>query len=109
MALKKAAMAAIKADWNQYPVTFGEPELRNIIAHKVGSITRSNAIQRLILQSLAGPRGYDCDLKAIINPGDEVVVFEPFYENYGPMRFCPERHPNMSRCIIPTGNILPKS
>jgi len=37
-------------------------------------------------------------LLAIINPGDEVIVFEPFYENYGPMPRSPGRLPSTSCC-----------
>jgi len=83
--LKKAAMAAIKADWNQYPVTFGEPELRNIIAHKAWKYNKIKCDPETDITVTCGAtEAMIATLKAIINPGDEVVVFEPFYENYGP-------------------------
>jgi len=83
--IKKAAISAIKHDYNQYPVTFGEPELRKAIAHQV---LRFNKIkcdpETDITVTCGATEAMIATLKAIINPGDEVVVFEPFYENYGP-------------------------
>jgi aminotransferase len=83
--IKKAAMDAIRADLNQYPVTFGEPELRQAIADKA---RRYNKIEcdpdTDITVTCGATEAMIATLKAVINPGDEVVVFEPFYENYGP-------------------------
>ncbi|MGE5483891.1 MAG: pyridoxal phosphate-dependent aminotransferase [Ignavibacteriales bacterium] len=84
-AIKEAAIAAINAEWNQYPVTFGEPELRQAISKKVA---RYNGIkcdpETDITVTCGATEAMLASLKAIVNPGDEVVVFEPFYENYGP-------------------------
>lgn len=83
--IKEAAIAAIHKEYNQYPVTFGEPELREAIAKKAA---RYNGIQcdpdTEITVTCGSTEAMIATLKAIINPGDEIIVFEPFYENYGP-------------------------
>jgi len=84
-ALKDAAIAAINADLNQYPVTFGEPELRTAIAAKA---KRYNGIvcdpDSEVTVTCGATEAMIATLMALINPGDEIVVFEPYYENYGP-------------------------
>jgi len=83
--LKDAAIRAIQEGWNQYPVTFGEPELRAAIAAKAA---RYNGIQADpetdVTVTCGATEAMVATLQALINPGDEVVIFEPFYENYGP-------------------------
>ncbi|MBI4703916.1 MAG: aminotransferase class I/II-fold pyridoxal phosphate-dependent enzyme [Deltaproteobacteria bacterium] len=83
--VKEAALAAIRDDKNQYPVTFGEPELRHAIALKA---LRYNGIKSDpatdITVTCGATEAMIASLRAIINPGDEIIVFEPFYENYGP-------------------------
>lgn len=84
-AIKEAAIKAIQDEWNQYPVTYGEPELREAISKKVW---RYNGIKcdpgTDITVTCGATEAMMATLKAIINPGDEIIVFEPFYENYGP-------------------------
>lgn len=83
--IKKAAAAAIMQDFNQYPVTFGEPELREAIAQKVSRYNRIKADpEKDITVTCGATEAMIAALTAVINPGDEVIVFEPFYENYGP-------------------------
>ena len=83
--VKTAAIRAITEGRNQYPVTFGEPELRAAIATKVA---RYNGIAcdpaTDITVTCGATEAMIATMKALINPGDEVVIFEPFYENYGP-------------------------
>ncbi len=85
IAIKEAAIKAINENFNQYAVTFGEPELRNAICKKV---LRYNNIEcnpdTDITVTCGATEAMIATLKAIINPGDEFIVFEPFYENYGP-------------------------
>ncbi|MBD3316049.1 MAG: aminotransferase class I/II-fold pyridoxal phosphate-dependent enzyme [Chitinivibrionales bacterium] len=83
--IKEAAIRAIRENWNQYPVTFGEPELREAIAAKAFGY---NGIacnpETDITVTCGATEAMIATLKAIVNPGDEIIVFEPFYENYGP-------------------------
>src|ERR1700685_2689282 len=83
--IKRAAQEAIAADINQYAITWGAKSLRNAIAEK---FSRSNGLsidpEREITVCCGSTEAMMSAMMAIINPGDEVVVFEPFYENYGP-------------------------
>ena len=83
--IKEAARMAISADINQYAITWGAKNLRNAIA---GKFARVQGIEidpeREITVCCGSTEAMMSSMMAIINPGDEVVVFEPFYENYGP-------------------------
>jgi aspartate/methionine/tyrosine aminotransferase len=83
--IKRAAQDAIGADINQYAITWGAKSLRNAIAEK---FERSGGFaidpEREITVCCGSTEAMMSAMMAIINPGDEVVVFEPFYENYGP-------------------------
>jgi len=83
--LLDAAVAALRGGWNQYAITWGSPRLRAAIAAKVA---RDNGIvvdpERHITVTCGATEAMMATLLAVINPGDEVVLFEPFYENYGP-------------------------
>jgi aspartate/methionine/tyrosine aminotransferase len=84
-AVKDAAVAAIQADVNQYAVTWGARPLREAIAR---DFTRRYGLDVVADQQVTvccgSTEAMMSTMMAIINPGDEVVVFEPFYENYGP-------------------------
>lgn len=83
--LKDAAARAIGADINQYAVTWGAPNLRRAIAAKFerdyGVPVDADAEVTVMC---GGTEAMVSSLLALLNPGDEVVSFEPFYENYGP-------------------------
>ncbi len=83
--LKQAAVDAINADHNQYPITWGTKPFRDAIARKYA---RTYGIevdpQTEITVCCGATEGMIASLLAICDPGDEVVVFEPFYENYHP-------------------------
>jgi aspartate/methionine/tyrosine aminotransferase len=83
--IKRAAQDAIAADVNQYAITWGAKSLRNAIAEKFER-TGGFAVdpEREITVCCGSTEAMMSSMMAIINPGDEVVVFEPFYENYGP-------------------------
>ena len=84
-AVKAAAVAAIYEGYNQYSITWGEPEFREAIARKMTTFNRipTDATANVTV-TCGSTEGMLSALLAIINPGDEVIIFEPFYENYGP-------------------------
>src|SRR5438094_7139159 len=83
--LKKAAADAIFWYINQYGITWGAKNFRDALVNK---IIRFMGIEidpeREITVSCGSTEAMIDVLLAVINPGDEVIVFEPFYENYGP-------------------------
>ncbi len=84
-ALKQAAIEAIGAGHNQYSITFGEPDLRQAIAAKAFRYNRIDYDSDTEITVTCGAtEAMIATLKAVVNPGDEIIVFEPFYENYGP-------------------------
>jgi len=69
---------------HQYSVTFGAPNLREAIAKKQGkAIGRSIDPDHEIVITCGGTEAMMCTMMTICNPGDKVMVFSPFYENYG--------------------------
>ncbi len=83
--IKAAAREAIARDINQYAITWGAKSLRNAIAEKFAHQHRIEIDpEREITVCCGSTEAMMSAMMAIINPGDEVVVFEPFYENYGP-------------------------
>jgi aspartate/methionine/tyrosine aminotransferase len=83
--IKEAAVEKIRSDLNQYAITWGTPSLRQAIADKFAAF---NGVavdsEREITVCCGSTESMIASLLAIVNPGDEVIVFEPFYENYGP-------------------------
>jgi aspartate/methionine/tyrosine aminotransferase len=83
--IKRAAQDAIAADINQYAITWGAKSFRNAIAEKFQRTQGLAADPETEITVCCGStEAMISSMMAIINPGDEVVVFEPFYENYGP-------------------------
>ena len=84
-AVKDAAIEAIRADINQYAITWGARNFRRAVAERFEKDT-GLAIdpEREITVCCGSTEAMISSLLAIVNPGEEVVVFEPFYENYGP-------------------------
>ena len=84
-AIKEAACEAIRADINQYAVTWGAKPLRDAIAADFSTRYRVPVeADAQITVCCGSTEAMIATLMAIVDPGDEVVVFEPFYENYGP-------------------------
>ncbi|MGE3509321.1 MAG: pyridoxal phosphate-dependent aminotransferase [Vicinamibacterales bacterium] len=83
--VKEAAIAAIRADVNQYAVTWGTRALREAIAE---NFTRRFGMpvsaDEQVTVCCGATEAMMATMMALIDPGDEVIVFEPFYENYGP-------------------------
>jgi aminotransferase len=83
--LKDAAKAAIDADINQYAITWGAQGFREAIAAKFErTYGMSVDPNRQICVTCGSTEAMIAAILGVIDPGDEVVVFEPFYENYGP-------------------------
>jgi aspartate/methionine/tyrosine aminotransferase len=83
--VKDAACAAIQADVNQYAVTWGTRSLREAIAREFGRRYRVTVVpDEQVTVCCGATEAMMATMMAIIDPGDEVVIFEPFYENYGP-------------------------
>jgi aspartate/methionine/tyrosine aminotransferase len=83
--LKEAARRALTADINQYAITWGARGLREAIAR---SFTERYGVpvdpERDVTVTCGSTEAMIATLLALLDPGDEVVFFEPFYENYGP-------------------------
>jgi aminotransferase len=83
--LKIAACDAVYDDFNQYAITWGEKGLREAVARKVEKY--NNMVfhpETEITVTCGSTEAMMASMLAVIQPGDEVVVPEPFYENYGP-------------------------
>ncbi len=133
--VKEAAVLAIAADMNQYAITWGAREMREAIAEKTAwHLGLQVDPEREITVTCGATEAMIAAMMAIVDPGDEVIVFEPFYENYGPdailadatPRYVPLRAPDWSfdpdelraafnertRCIVicnphnPTGKVF---
>jgi aminotransferase len=104
-AIKEAACRAITSDINQYAITWGAKPLRDALCRKYA---KYNGIQadpeKNVTVTCGATEAMISAMSAIINPGDEAVIFEPYYENYGPdvilsgatPRFVPLRAPDWS-------------
>ncbi len=83
--LVEAAARALRDGYNQYAITWGAPALRQALAEKVRWF---NGIEvdpeRHVTVTCGATEAMMATLLATVNPGEEVIVFEPFYENYGP-------------------------
>src|SRR5262245_43173610 len=84
--LKEAAAAALYADVNQYAITWGATPLRQAIAAKTARVYPGWEPDPAtdITVVCGATEGMIASMLGLLDPGDEVVVFEPFYENYGP-------------------------
>jgi aminotransferase len=83
--LKDAAAQAIRDDVNQYAITWGAKRLRDALARKYAEwYGLSVDPETEITVTCGATEAMASALLAIVDPGDEVIVFEPFYENYGP-------------------------
>ncbi|MYI66610.1 MAG: aminotransferase class I/II-fold pyridoxal phosphate-dependent enzyme, partial [Gemmatimonadetes bacterium] len=83
--LKDAACRAIQEDVNQYAITWGTPSLRSALARKYrewyGLAVHPDSE---ITVTCGATEAMAVVMLAVVDPGEEVIVLEPFYENYGP-------------------------
>ena len=84
--LKEAAKAAIDRDVNQYAITWGARDFREAIAAKTARFYRGWRVdpETDLTVTCGATEGMIAAMLALVDPGEEVIVFEPFYENYGP-------------------------
>lgn len=84
--IKDAACRAIQEGFNQYAVTWGIAPLREAIAEKMrdfNGLSWCDPVEHVTV-CCGATECMMATMLAIIDPGDEVVIFQPFYENYGP-------------------------
>ena len=83
--IKQAAQQAVGADVNQYAITWGAKNLRHAIARQMGVWQGISVDPEAEITVCCGStEAMISTLLAVCNAGDQVVIFEPFYENYGP-------------------------
>ena len=84
-AIKQAAVRAIEADVNQYAITWGARDFREAIARKTEWYLGLEVDPETEITVTCGStEGMIATMLATVDPGDEVIIFEPFYENYAP-------------------------
>lgn len=98
----EAAKRAIDQGHNQYAITFGSHKLRAAIAEKVEKDNKipCDAGQNVVV-TCGATEAMMAAMMAICNPGDEVIQFEPFYENYGPDAIISGAKPRQVRLRVP--------
>jgi aminotransferase len=101
--IKQAAQAAIDGDVNQYAITWGAKNLRNAIARQMG-VWQGIAVdpENEVTVCCGSTEAMISTLLAVCNAGDEVVIFEPFYENYGPDSVLSGARPRFVKLRPPT-------
>jgi len=84
--LKEAARRAIADDINQYPITWGAEAFRHAIAGKYADLYGMDWVrpEHHVTVTCGSTEAMIASMLGVLDPGDEVVIFEPFYENYGP-------------------------
>jgi aminotransferase len=102
-AIKQAAMDAIAADVNQYAITWGSRDFRQALAQKTAwHLGMEIDPEREITVTCGSTEAMIATLMATVNPGEEVIVFEPFYENYGPDAILSGASPVYVKLYAPT-------
>src|SRR5215467_11764073 len=83
--IKRRAMEAIEQDINQYAITWGSKDFRDAIARKTQTYLGIEIDPETEITVTCGStEGMIAAMMATVDPGEEVIVFEPFYENYAP-------------------------
>jgi aspartate/methionine/tyrosine aminotransferase len=94
--VKDAARRAIAEDHNQYPVTWGVPAFREAIAAKYRrDYGMAVDPDREVCVTCGSTEAMIAAMLGVLDPGDEVVVFQPFYENYGPDAILSDARPRL--------------
>ena len=103
--IKEAARAAIDSDVNQYAITWGAKSLRNAVARQMG-VWQGLSVdpEKEVTVCCGSTEAMISTLLAVCNAGDEVVIFEPFYENYGPDAVLSGARPRFVKLRPPAGD-----
>jgi aminotransferase len=103
--IKQAAQQAVASDINQYAITWGAKNLRNAIARQMG-VWQGITVEpeKEITVCCGSTEAMISTLLAVCNAGDEVVIFEPFYENYGPDAVLSGAKPKFVKLRPPTSD-----
>jgi aminotransferase len=100
--MKEAAKRAIDADINQYAITWGSELLREAVAKRTSEYNRIPASAGSNVTVCCGAtEAMIATMLAVLDPGDEVILFEPFYENYGPDCWISGAVPKFCRLAAP--------
>jgi aspartate/methionine/tyrosine aminotransferase len=101
--VKRAAQDAVGAEVNQYAITWGAKNLRQAIARQMGE-WQGIAVdpETQVTVCCGATEAMISTLLAVCNAGDEVVIFEPFYENYGPDAVLSGARPRFVKLRPPT-------
>jgi aspartate/methionine/tyrosine aminotransferase len=92
--IKRRAMEAIDQDINQYAITWGSKDFRDAIAAKTHSYLGIQIDPETEITVTCGStEGMIAAMMATVDPGEEVIVFEPYYENYAPDAILSDAHP----------------
>jgi aspartate/methionine/tyrosine aminotransferase len=106
--IKRAAQEAIAADFNQYAITWGAKPFRDAIQQKYKKWYRLDYDpEREITVCCGATEGMIASLLAVTNPGDEIIIFEPYYENYGPDALLCDANRKLVRLHPPDWNFDP--
>jgi aspartate/methionine/tyrosine aminotransferase len=102
--IKRAAQEAVAADVNQYAITWGAKNLRNAIARQMKTWQGIEVNpETQITVTCGSTEAMISTLLAVCNKGDEIIIFEPFYENYGPDAILSGAKPVFVKLRPPTG------
>jgi aminotransferase len=106
--VKAAAVAAIEAGINQYPVTWGTPAFREAIAAKYARFGWPDIEPETeIVVTCGSTEAMVSTFLALIEPGDEILLLEPYYENYGPDAYLSGAVPKTMRLDPPDWTLDP--
>jgi aminotransferase len=106
--IKRVAMQAIADDVNQYAITWGAKNFREAIARKTKwSLGLDVDPETEITVTCGSTEGMIAAMMATVDPGEEVVVFEPFYENYAPDAILSDARPRYVSLRLPDWSFDP--
>jgi aminotransferase len=104
--LIQAAKTAIERGYNQYSITWGSEELRDAIARKAMAFNGIDVDpHENVVVTCGSTEAMMAAMLSLVDGGDEVIIFEPFYENYAPDAYACGAHPRYVRVRWPDWSI----